>query len=246
MAYYTDYETIVSYVGSDVITNSSVSNALADMLVSHAGCTLSCYAAVDKASNNTNYAEVIYNGIYIRFYGSSSLGSLTAYFAYSANGTSITSQNMYFYNVSNSHSYVDVKIRFYNLKSGGFLFQYYSSSSNSWNFGFMGGPCTRISTGVTLYFVSLPIDVNSYVLVADGLSLAYYFPDTSCLGAYDANGAKQVLTQLFVSSATNTFAASYIPSNVYSSASVLITGIVQIGSRYFFIVNKYFAIELNS
>ena len=242
MAYYTDYETIVSYSGSYDITNSSVSNALADMLVSHAGCTLSCHAAVGKESSETNYAEVIYNGIYIRFYSSSYLGSLQAYFAYSANGTSITYQNMYFYNVSNS--YVDVKIRFYNLKSGGFLFQYYSSS-DSWDFGFMCGPCTRISTGATLYFVSLEIDTNSYVLVADGLSIAYRFPGPSYLGAYDASGAKQVLTQLFVSSATDTFAASYIPSNVYSSASVLITGIVQIGSRYFFI-DSNFAIELNS
>ena len=169
MAYYTDYETIVSYSGSVSITNSSVSNSLADMLVSHAGCTLSCHAAVGTASSATNYAEVIYNGIYIRFYGSSYLGSLAAYFAYSANGTSITSQSMNFYRDSNSNSYVDVKIRFYNLKSGGFLFQYYSSNS-SWDFGFMGGPCTRISTGATLYFASSPIDTNSYVLVADGLS----------------------------------------------------------------------------
>lgn len=243
MAYYTDYETIVSYSGSNAITNSSVSNALADMLVSHAGCTLSCHAAVGTASSETNYAEVIYNGMYIRFYGSSSLGSLDAYFAYSANGTSITLNSMYFYYVVDS--YVDVKIRFYNLKSGGFLFQYYSSS-DSWDLGFIGGPCTRISTGATLYFVSPSITTNSYVLVADGLSLAYYFPGPSYLGAYDAYGAKQVLTQLFVSSAPSTFAASYIPSNVYSSARVLITGIVQIGSRYFFIVNQYFAIELNS
>lgn len=243
MAYYTDYETIVSYSGSTAITNSSVSNALADMLVSHAGCTLSCHAAVGTASSETNYAEVIYNGIYIRFYGSSTLGSLYAYFAYSANGTSITSQSMSFYYVSNS--YVDVKIRFYNLKSGGFLFQYYSSS-DSWDLSFMGGPCARISTGATLYFVSLPINVNSYVLVADGLSLIYYFPGPSYLGAYDVYGDKQVLTQLFVSSEANTFAANYIPSNVYSSTRVLITGIVQIGSRYFFIVNSYFAIELNS
>ena len=151
---------------------------------------------------------------------------------------------MNFYCDSNSNSYVDVKIRFYNLKSGGFLFQYYSSSG-SWVFGFIGGPCTRISTGATLYFVSPPITTDGYVLVADGLSLAYRFPGSSFLGAYDADGAKQVLTQLFVSSATSTFAASYIPSNVYSSSSVLITGIVQIGSRYFFIYSN-FAIELNS
>ena len=245
MAYYTDYETIVSYSGSYAITNSAVSNALADMLVSHAGCTLSRHATVGTESSETNYAEVIYNGIYIRFYGSSSLGSLDAYFAYSANGTSITSQSMNFYYVSNSNKYVDVKIRFYNLKSGGFLFQYYSSN-NSWDLGFMGGPCTRISTGATLYFVSLEINTTGCVFVADGLSLVYYFPDTPYLGAYDVDGAKQVLTQLFVSLEINTSAVRYIPSNVYSSARVLITGIVQIGSRYFFIVNQYFAIELNS
>ena len=72
MAYVTDYTQVVPYNTSIAITMTNVCNTAADMLVSNFGFTLVGYGTAGVASSATNYAEVVWQGLHVRMYSTSS------------------------------------------------------------------------------------------------------------------------------------------------------------------------------
>lgn len=244
MAYYTDYTNVVAYSTSIARTNSAVSNAVIDYLVSYGGFSLVSHADTGVDSSASNYAEASWHGLYVRVYGAATLGTVTAYLAYTSNGTSLMSLALAFAFVASTS--VTVKMRFFNTVSGMFV-SYWNGSA--WIRCAAGVVCTRISTGDTAYALRLGYLSAGYAIyINDGLSTTYYTPNTSYRGFADVDGTRQVIQNVQLSnSSTASYDARYICSDIYNSYQWLFTGIVQIGSRYFYISGTdHCAFELNA
>lgn len=246
MAYYTDYDFIVPYRSNIIETAIDTCNALADFLIQHCGFTLSRYSTSGTGtSNSTNYTEVVYHGCYLRFYANPNAGSvgyINFYIAYSQNGSFIASAS---YTFPTENSNVRSKLRLYNTKSG-FLLAY--MSSGSLEYLLYGIELQKISDGSSafgLWFKPYYSGADNYLCVNDGINSTYY--QASSLGVYDTDSKSQILSNVFFrNSSSSSSAVRYLAKNVYYSGVYLLTNIVQINERIFFMRgNGYYAIELN-
>ena len=239
MAYYTDYTSIIAYNTSVVISKAAISNAVANMLVSHAGATLITSATEGTASSATNYAEIKYANMYIRFYdintSPSLLGTLTYYIALTSNGTAITSGTIAMLYTSGVSCIV--KMRFFNVASG-FLCSYYGNSI-VWTPWIFGLSCKKISTDAVVNVVGFggPVS-NGTVYTNDGPLVtngAYYILGAPYCAPVDVDGGKQEINkvQISISYSDNT-KCRYYCDDVYIAATFLNTGnVVQIGTYYY-------------
>lgn len=245
MAFYTDYTNVIAYNMSDPITNTTVSNAIADLLVSYGGCTLVTHATEGVASSTTNYAEVSYHGLYIRLYQSSStLGCMCLVIAETSNGTPIFLDNISFPYVQSVSC--TVKVRFYNVLSG-FCVWFYSGSV--WRTLLHGVKLTRVSNNDAAYAIGSSYITNAAMYCNDGVKTGstYYIAIITSSGYYDADASKQVLNRAALSLVSNSTAVRYFMDDVYCVASYLDVNIVQVGTRYFFIpTTTSIAFEINS
>ena len=239
MAYYNDYTSIITYKTSVVISKAAISNAVANMLVSHAGATLITSATEGKASSATNYAEIKYANMYIRFYDTNTssiyLGTLSYYIALTSNGKAITSGTIamqYFSDVS-----CTVKMRFFNTASG-FLCSYYNND-DAWTQFMFGLSCKKISTDAVVNVVGFGVPVsNGTVYTNDGPLVtngAYYILNASYCAPVDVDGVKQEINKVQIStSASDNTKCRYYCDDVYIAATFLNTGnVVQIGTYYY-------------
>lgn len=246
MAYYTDYDFIVPYRSNLSETSVDTCNALADFLIQHCGFTLSLYSTAGKGkSNSTNYTEVVYHGFYLRFYQNQSdlsVGDISFYIAYSPNGSSLASATCTF---STENDNVRSKLRLYNTKSG-FLLDYMSSSS--WTYLFYGIELQKISDGSSAFgfgFIPYYLGDNGKLYINDGINRTYYLANS--LGVYDTDSISQILSNVFFyNSSSSPSVVRYLAKNVYYSSAYLLTNIVQINERIFFMRGEgYYTIELN-
>lgn len=248
MAFYTEYSAIVPY-STSVITHSAMANALADLLVDHAGFTLVIHATEGVASSSTNYAEITRDGIYIRFYSANTSYSyyLDAYLAYSSNGTSVATASYRFF--PNGSTSVSIMLRFYNTKSG-FLINGYRYDS-TWELLLFGFACSKISTGDSAFAIGCSYSSSSAFLISDSLGANYYFPFASAYyaGIYDQDAGQQILTQGSTGTSSSGLARRHWLTDTYfANAFIISGGIFQVTSRYFYQpgATYYLAVELNS
>ena len=240
MAFYADYATTVPYNTSGPRTNAAVTNVIANYLVLYAGFTLVKSAVESTDSSTTNYAEVLRDGLYYRFYGASTIATITMHVALTSGGTGIRSGNLSLNGTTNND--VNVRLRFYNTCTG-FLVHYFSNTTFE---GLLWGmPCTRCSDDAEKFCSAPGIpSVGTLACVADGLvTAAYFLPTTATVGASDSDGGKQILTPGGLSLTSGAKPIRYILQNVYYATSYVQSGVVLIGTRYFFINDC--AVELN-
>lgn len=240
MAFYTDYTGTVTYATSWYVTQSALSNAVADLLVAHAGFTLVQHATEGVASSTTNYAEVVKGGSYIRIYGSgASRYELTYVLSYTSGSGSINSNSFAF----NSSTFA---MRFYNTKSGCFVQGY--SNNGVWSTVCFSINATRILNGASEVILGVGV-VSSAVACSDGLGVSYYLPlgQAYYTGFQDVDATQQILIQGSVGLSSTNQARRYMLYDFYFSSNYIVTGIFQIGTRYFLHFNDmpYLAIELN-
>lgn len=246
MAYYTDYDFMVPFRSDLYETAIDTCNALADFLIQHCGFTLSRYSTAGAGtSDSTNYTEVVYHGCYLRFYQNKSalsVGNISFYIAYSPNGSSLASAVCTF---STENNNVRSKLRLYNTKSG-FLLDY--MSSDSWTYLLYGIELQKISDGSSAFgfgFKPYCSGTDSKLYVNDGINSTYYL--ASSIGVYDTDSTSQILSNVFFyNSSSSAYVVRYLAKNVYYSGVYLLTNIVQINGRIFFMRGyRYYAIELN-
>ena len=241
MAYYTDYSNVIAFHSSDLQTATDACNAIANALVTYGGATLTMQATSGIDSDSTNYAEVSWNGFYIRFYviDSSYPNSINVIIAKSANGSEITKIAYSFPYISEAS--ITVKLRFYNVKSGIYV-KYYNDSNAFTNFLY-GGIAKKISTSATTYFILFDLFNDSVCYVLEDSSVTYKIGSG---GIRDYDGVVQILSPAWIYVGT-TNSARYIIQDSYGCYSYLDTGIVQIGDRYFYIHgNNYICLECNA
>jgi len=249
MAFYTDYEEVVPFDTSNIITASAIANAVAAMFVAHTGCTLVKYASLGEASSSSNYAEIAYAGMYVRFLytNTSNYGNIGAYMLFPSGSVFSASVGWTFPDIGNKTTLV--KIRFYNTLSG-FLTRYFKSTG-AWTTCLTGVELSKISDGTSANAISLTIPVSGGTTYCDdGLAASggYYIMSATYIGLYDTDGVKQVLNQEWLSpSSATTSAKRYKMNNCYISAAYQETGIVEVDSRYFYInASNAVAFEINS
>lgn len=244
MAYYTEYSTTVSYHDGNLITKADVANVMAGMLVDHAGFTLVTSATAGTASSATNYAEVSKEGIYIRFYSTDagSLMQMTAYLAYSSNGTALTSQAVSFYDTN--YTSVVVKLRFYAVKSGFCIHARYGTYASYTSLA-IGVPVKQIADNAAEYCIGLKSEYAAYFFASDGAAATYYAPQSAFLGFSDAAGTVEFMMPLVIGTNASNNTKKYIADDVYMSSAFDHTGIISVGTRYFFVPAAYgLAVEL--
>lgn len=241
MAYYTDYSNVIAFHSSDLQTATDACNAIANALVTYGGATLTMQATSGIDSSSTNYAEVSWNGFYIRFYALSSdcPNSINVIIAKSANGSGITSKTYDFPYISGAS--ITVKLRFYNIKSG--IHVKYYNDSNTFTSFLYGGIAKKISTSATTYFILFDLLNNADCYVLEDSSVTYKIMSG---GICDYDGVVQILSPAWIYVGT-TNSARYIIQDSYGCNSYLDTGIVRIGDRYFYIPgNNYICLECNA
>lgn len=244
MAYYNDYTTTIAYNTSVVITKAAICNAIANMLVAHAGATLITSATEGTASSATNYAEIKYANMYIRFYdtntSSSTLGTCTYYVALTSNGTSVYSGTIYMQYTAATNCVV--KMRFFNTASG-FLCSQYNNNA-TWVPFIFGISAKKISTDAVITVVGFSYPTSSgSVWVNDGpltVSGLYYILSASYCAPVDVDGVKQELNKVHIAtSASDPTKCRYYCDDVLIATTMLNTGnVVQIGTYYYNIASS--------
>lgn len=242
MAYFTDYNTTVSYNTSVTITMSAVSNAVADLLVSYAGFTLVSHATEGVASSTSNYAEVSWQTLHLRIYGTSTTSYSIRCINYYDGATSATGNGDVTL-PSVAGTYVSIGMRVVPYKRGKAVFLL--NSSAAYNSIYIQLIARSIASG-TDYYAAINITSSgvSAMPVADGLSLVYYHHPG--INIYDSTATSQVLVQgsVMVTSSASNYSRKYLLQDVYTSGAMIMTGFVLIGSKYFFI-DGYYAFEIN-
>ena len=239
MAYYSDYTTVVTYNTSIVRTESAISNAIADMLVSHAVFTLVGYADTGVDSSATNYAEVKWHDLYLRIYNTTTYAYRITFDMYYAGGAALVETSAYITIPSVYNTSATVTMRFYNTKKG--FCTYLFSDTSSWVDFVNGFELKRVADNATYYGISHAITTSNKTIVNDGLAYTGYYHSNP--GYKDSDGTSIILTPLSIFSATGF--TRFFASNAYNAPAMLQTGLIGVDGRYFKI-ESYLAIELNA
>lgn len=245
MAYYTDYTETVLYNTTDKITNSAVSNVIADMLVAHAECTLVSHANTAVASSSSNPAIVTYKNMFtITVYGNSTLGNVTVLISFTSGHTGTVNITLAFPAQSSIHA--TIALRFYNCKSGILV---YAGTTSGWlpmmhslKLWDIAGEQEVFGMGTSEPGYSVLYDDSK---ITNG---TYAVLSSTYSGVAHADSAKQILNTSWLTTASGRAAGvRYKIIDGYISSLYLATGIVSIGTRIFYIASSAaVAVELNS
>ena len=234
MAYVTDYTQVVPYNTSIAITMTDVCSTAADMLVSNFRLTLVGYGTAGVASSATNYAEVVWQGLHIRMYStsSSSYSFIFAGFFEGNTNPSFTTTTTTIPSEAGVSATITLRKIVY---KGGNVCQL-ADSSMVWYTRIIQFVAQNISSEVNYYGITY-VDTSGsacYALINDGNKLVHgYYP--SC-AIYDVAGAKQILTQLSLMYPANTgnYSRMFLVKYIYHAGALTFSGVADINGKTFY------------
>lgn len=243
MAYVTDYTQVVPYNTSIAITMTDVCNAAADMLVSNFGFTLVGYGTAGVASSATNYAEVVWQGLHIRMYSTSSsyYSFIFAGFFEGNTTSSFTTDTTTIPSESGVSATITLRKIVY---KGGNVCQVMKSSAG-WNTRIIQFVAQNISSEVNYYGIAYDDAGTSArsALINDGNKLAHgYYPSYAI---YDVARTKQILTQLSLMYPTDqtNYSRTFLVKYIYNAGALTFSGVADINGKTFY-GNGNFAYEV--